>query len=263
MIKKVSAVILVSFCFAFSTLKNKKNIPPGTVQITENFFADETEISNLSWGEYELWTKIKYGYHSKEHLETLPDTLVWRNAESYNEPYVIYYYRHPAYRNFPVVGVSYEQAIAFCKWRTDRVKEYYALAYKKDWNIEYTLPTKEQWELISMNSSSAFNNKGRDQKGNATLNCAREKQDTLLKDKRAKNGKYPDVTTPVNSYKPNQFGLFNSLGNVAEMLLEKGTCKGGGWHHSLEECRVGNDILYTKSESWLGFRCVCILKTPS
>ena len=50
------------------------------------------------------------------------------------------------------------------------------------------------------------------------------------------------------------------IGNVAEMIDQKNICKGGSWKHHLNECRVGNDIQYTKSEAWLGFRCVCILK---
>ncbi len=263
MIKKISVFVVLGLCFSFSSSKVKKLIPPGTVQITENLFVDETEVSNLSWLEYEYWTKVKYGYHSPQHLETLPDTLVWRNTESFNEPYVLYYYRHPAYKNFPVVGVNYEQALAFCKWRSDRVKEYYALAHKKEFPAEYSLPTKAEWELVSMNSSTMLRNKGRDEKGRALLNCAREKNDTLLIDKRPVNGKYPDVTTPVYSYWPNQFGLFNSLGNVAEMVMEKGICKGGGWRNNLEDCRVGKDHSYTKTEAWLGFRCICKLKQTS
>lgn len=257
MIKKITAFVLLGLCFSFFSFKKKNVNPPGTVQITEYFFADETEVSNLSWLEFEQWTKVKYGYHSAEHIATLPDTLVWRNTESYNEPYVKYYYRHPAYRDFPVVGISYEQAIAFCKWRTQTVKEFYAIKNKKEYQIEYSLPSKAEWELLSMSSSSVFNNNGRDEKGRATLNCARDIHDSLLIDNRPKNGRYPDVTTSVYSYWPNRFGLFNSLGNVAEMILEKGFSKGGGWRQSLEECRVGNYIPYTKAESWLGFRCVC------
>jgi formylglycine-generating enzyme required for sulfatase activity len=263
MIKNSLLLVLVGLSLSFSVQRTKKFIPPGTVQISETFFADETEVSNLSWLEYEHWTAVKYGFGSKEHQAVLPDTLVWRNAESYNEPYVKYYYRHPGYHNFPVVGVNYEQALIFCKWRTERVKEYYALIHKKELVIEYTLPNKEEWELISMSSSSVLNNKGRDEKGLATLNCARELEDSLLKDKRINNGKFPDVTTPVYAYKPNRFGLFNSLGNVSEMVLEKGLSKGGGWRHPLEQCRVGKEILYTKTEAWLGFRCVCILKQAS
>uniref|UniRef100_UPI001EF7E9DA hypothetical protein n=1 Tax=Serratia marcescens TaxID=615 RepID=UPI001EF7E9DA len=52
-----------------------------------------------------------------------PDTLVWRDQLSFNEPYVEYYFRHPSYNNYPVVGVSWKQATDFCIWRTDRVNE--------------------------------------------------------------------------------------------------------------------------------------------
>lgn len=255
--KKLAAILGTLIFFSFHPALLKTFVPPGTVQITDHLFADKTEISNESWLEFEYWTRVKYGYHSKEHLETLPDTLVWRNGESQNEPYVTYYYRHPAYREFPVVGVSYQQALAFCKWRSERVKEYYAIAHKKEVFVEYTLPSKQEWEFISMNGSFVLSKGGKDNKNHAMLNCARDKRDSLIIDKRVVNGKYPDVTTPVNSYKPNQFGLFNCLGNVAEMVLEEGISKGGGWLHASDECRVGNDIPYTKANAWLGFRCVC------
>src|SRR3954466_11018031 len=106
MIKRLAYLAVIAACFSFSITKEKKFIPPGTVQISDTFFADECEVSNFSWTEYELWISAKYGFKSKEHLAVLPDTLVWRDTLAYNEPYVMYYYRHPAYRGYPVVGVS-------------------------------------------------------------------------------------------------------------------------------------------------------------
>ena len=55
--------------------------------------------------------------------KALPDTLVWRRPMAYNEPYVQYYFRHPSYNDYPVVGVSWLQASDYCAWRTDRVNE--------------------------------------------------------------------------------------------------------------------------------------------
>ena len=88
------------------------------------------------------------------------------------------------------------------------------------------------------------------------LNCKREIADTITQ----KTGSLKsDVTAPVYSYWKNYFGLFNLIGNVAEMVLEKNTSKGGSWIHYAEECRVGKTIPYSKPEAWLGFRCVCIM----
>ena len=74
--------------------------------------------------EYLFWIKRVYNSSYPEvYLKSLPDTLVWRDKLGYNEPFVTNYLRHPAYVNYPVVGVSWEQANDFCTWRTDRVNE--------------------------------------------------------------------------------------------------------------------------------------------
>jgi len=163
----MTVFICIFFLVSFSSKKNKKFIPPGTVPITETFFADETEVSNSSWMEYEYWIKTKYGSASPQHITILPDTLVWLEKGTHNKPYVDYYFRHPAYRDYPVVGISHEQAVAFCKWRTDRVKEFWYIKHKQELNIEFRLPTKQEWELISNNGIDIFNNKdGWDSKKN-------------------------------------------------------------------------------------------------
>lgn len=250
----LSVTALAALCLSFS--KTKTFVPPGTVQISDSLFADKTEISNLAWQEYELWTKMQYGSHSKEHLATLPDTLVWREKLSYNEPYVEYYYRHPAYKNFPVVGISYEQAVAYCRWRTMFVK--LVLSNKKNFksqDLEYRLPTKKEWEALAESTSAAIDKKGKDKKGNLTIMCVNPKPngDCLY-------GKYSDVTAPVDEFPKNSLGLYNTAGNVAEMVLEKGICKGGGWRNALEDCRPAVDAHYSKPSSWIVFRCVCVVK---
>ena len=88
------------------------------------FYMDETEVTNHYWLEYITWLERMYGAENSEIVErALPDTLAWREKLAYNEPLVKYYLRHPAYRDYPVVGVSWKQATEFCKWRTDRVNE--------------------------------------------------------------------------------------------------------------------------------------------
>ncbi len=89
-----------------------------------SFYMDETEVTNFYWLEYLYWLRRVYGMDYPEvYKKALPDTLVWRSKLAYNEPYVDYYLRHPAYRDYPVVGVNWVQANDFCAWRTDRVNE--------------------------------------------------------------------------------------------------------------------------------------------
>jgi sulfatase modifying factor 1 len=88
-----------------------------------SFYMDETEVSNTNWLEYLNWIRTNYPTDYEYYYDELPDTLVWRRPLSYNEPYVDNYLRHPAYQDYPVVGVSWEQANRYCLWRTDRVNE--------------------------------------------------------------------------------------------------------------------------------------------
>lgn len=89
-----------------------------------SFYLDETEVRNVDYLEYLYWLQRVYSQSYPEvYKKALPDTLVWRDKLGYNEPFVTQYLRHPAYRNYPVVGVSWEQATNFCVWRTDRVNE--------------------------------------------------------------------------------------------------------------------------------------------
>lgn len=253
----ISTLVLVG---AFFPIKKKKEfLPPGTTKINDTLFADETEISNFSWVEYEYSVMRKYGFHSKEHLSVLPDTTVWRDPSSFNEPYVKYYYRHPAYRDYPVVGISYEQAVAFCKWRTDRVKEFMCISKKYPIiYFEYRLPSKTEWEFLSNNGDGILTNGGKNEKGMVTFNH-RWAKDTI-EWKKDKQLSYSEVLAPVYSYWPSRFKLYNMFGNVSEMVLEKGISKGGSWSSFLEECRVGKDQTYLKPTAMIGFRCVCVVK---
>ncbi len=89
-----------------------------------SFYMDETEVTNFNWLEYLYWLERVFAIdYPQVFKKALPDTLVWRDKLAYNEPYVEYYLRHPAYRDYPVVGVDWLQATDFCAWRTDRVNE--------------------------------------------------------------------------------------------------------------------------------------------
>lgn len=88
-----------------------------------SFYLDQTEVRNVDYREYLHWLKRVFVDYPEVHRKALPDTLVWRSKMAYNEPYVEYYLRHPAYNDYPVVGVTWLQASDYCAWRTDRVNE--------------------------------------------------------------------------------------------------------------------------------------------
>jgi len=96
-------------------------------QHIQSFYMDETEVTNVMYLEYLDWIK-KVFPQTEERYKNIyegvcPDTLVWRNRLGYNETMTNNYLRHPAYANYPVVGVNWVQATEFSKWRTERVNE--------------------------------------------------------------------------------------------------------------------------------------------
>lgn len=97
--------------------------PPGTVKIGENLFIDTNEMSNINYREFLYWQKAVYGKESEKYRKMLPDTMVWCEIDTSCIFMVELYLTHPAFESYPVVGVTFEQALEYTKWRSDRVMQ--------------------------------------------------------------------------------------------------------------------------------------------
>lgn len=117
-------------------------LPPGTSKLSINdstLYVDNAEISNFNWEEYTYDLKKIFGENSKEYMNAQPDsTLKVDKFPSINN------YKASFSRSYPVIGVSYDQAVDFCKWRSEKVNELFKT------NVTYRLMTKKEWEVISM-----------------------------------------------------------------------------------------------------------------
>lgn len=247
------------FCFILSlgiTSQSKADNPPNTVEISDNLYVDKYEITNIDWKEYTHWLKNEYGESAMEYQLSLPDTTILNFEE--NEIMGVYF-SHPSFNEYPVIGITYQQAIAYCNWRSNRVNE---VMYLKDNKLKelptdlrtipnkyhYRLPTIYEWEQIAGIEYDKKTKKKIAKSLSPNGNFWNDSTNTVI-----------EITTPVNKSYPNKLGIYNLFGNVAEMTSIVGIAKGGSYIHTSDESNIENDFPYQGAASWLGFRCVCTI----
>ncbi len=160
------------------------------------------------------FNKPRSNFIIKSDTPVYPDTLVWIRdfTYSYNEPMAKKYYSHPAYGNYPVVGINWKQATAFCEWRTMYLNSFLE-SKKKMTESGFRLPTEAEWEFAARGGRSQVPYPW----GGPYL---RNKKGCLLANFKPGRGNYPEdggfYTVRADAYWPNDFGLYNMAGNVAE-----------------------------------------------
>lgn len=226
--------------------------------------------------------RARKDFISRKIVKIYPDTMMWlRDYQfSYNDPKMHMYFSHPGYNDYPVVGVTWEQANAFCDWRT---KLY--ITVSKLQTHQFRLPTEGEWEYAA--------------RGGKALNLypwggnyVRDAKGCYLANFKPMRGGYTDDTgsTPmkVGSFPPNDYGLYDMAGNVAEWtssaftntsnllvsdmnpnyqysakkddadVLKRKVIKGGSWKDIAYylQCGVRTYEYQFESRSYVGFRCV-------
>ncbi|MEP0263824.1 gliding motility lipoprotein GldJ [Dokdonia sp.] len=269
-------------------------------QHVQSFYMDETEVTNNMYAEYLDWLKKVFPPTDENYRNiytgALPDTLVWRNRLGFNETMTENYLRHPAFQNYPVVGVSWLQAVEFSDWRSNRANELIlekqgftargarfdvdasstfdtetylnspTLTYggsdsltrggkasqsrmkrndsldifvqRKDGILlpKYRLPTEAEWEYAALGLSElrSYNvYRGRKKypwNGSYTRSSSRRTRGDHLANFKQADGDYggiagwsddnADITAAVQSYEPNDFGLYDMAGNVSEWVAD-------------------------------------------
>lgn len=250
-----------------------------------SFYMDESEVRNVDYLEYLFWIRRVFSEYPDVYRKALPDTLVWRRALAYNEPLIENYLRHPAYSDYPVVGVNWLQASDYCQWRTDRVNEMILVsngrleldvnqAGENNFNTEayllgqydgiegsrpkedlnptsdyrkvrwedgellpkYRLPTEAEWEYAaSALIGNTWDERMTDRRiypwdGHIVRNADKKERGRMMANFVRGNGDMMgtagalndegDITVPVKSYYPNDFGLYCMAGNVNEWVAD-------------------------------------------
>ena len=150
----------------------------------------------------------------KEEVQIYPDTTVWIKdfIYSYNEPMHNEYFSHPAYQDYPVVGVSWKQAVAFCNWRT-HFKNSYQKSREKPLVNNFRLPSEAEWEYAARGGIPS----GTYPWGGPYLLNDRGCFLANFKPLRGDYAVDPAVyTVEAKSYLPNDYNLYNMAGNVSE-----------------------------------------------
>ncbi|NQX86178.1 MAG: gliding motility lipoprotein GldK [Flavobacteriaceae bacterium] len=215
----------------------------------------------------------------KEEVTVYPDTTVWIRdfSYSYNEPMHNDYFWHDAYGEYPVVGVSWKQAKAFCQWRT-----LYHHAYRKERGLHYVnsyrLPSEAEWEYAARGGLQGATFPWGGPYAKNDRGCFMANFKPLRGDYAADQALY---TVEANAYEPNDYNLYNMSGNVAEWVdssydpssyeysatfnpsvndpeNERKVIRGGSWKDVAYFLQVSSrDYEYADSaRSYIGFRTV-------
>jgi formylglycine-generating enzyme required for sulfatase activity len=269
MIPFAISVFMSATGFDKKPLFSAKSIEKDVAKVNDSLYAWRYETSNK---QYNTFLAALLQKDSALYNQCLIDSLGWSQILIYCQPMVNYYHRHPGFNDYPVVNVNHTGASEYCKWLTEVYNNDPKRKFKK---VQFTLPSSEEWTLAAEagNSKRRYawgnwslqNRKGMymcnckhvsqifavsDSLGNPTLNeeSARSFYASSGLDDRA------FYTAQVQTFYPNEFGIFNMNGNVAEMITVKNQAMGGNWNSYGGEVTNTSMKEYKDTSPEVGFR---------
>lgn len=223
----------------FKVPKTHTYIPSGILVLKDKtkisvlpFFMSKMETSNLQYNQFLADLKKQGKTEDYELAKQHPET--WNERVSYGEPFVTTYHNHPSYYDYPVLTISKKGAELYCQWLTEKLQPKYLKHH-----LNFRLPTEQEWVYAARGGYqlAPYPWGGfylRNSKGKMLANFKNLGGESIRYDR--KNDKYEVVIdnrnsipmpSPVNSFIPNNFGLYNMVGNAAEMVSTSSVKKKG------------------------------------
>lgn len=248
-------------------------VPSGTTSYDSTtyscqaFFMSDHEVTNFEYRQF--LNHLKENNRKEDLKMCLPDSAGWNILKyAHNDPMVQLYHSHPAYDEYPVVNITKEAANLYCEY----VTEQFRLLYGEQFINDVRLPSKLEWMYAAKGGfERSYYPWGtpwtRDDKGCFQANYSPIGDSQIIRDDNGiycvEEGSSPRMyadggfyTVSVKSYSPNNYGLFNMSGNVAEMVSDGSIAMGGHWYSTGGEIKVTSEEEYDKPSPFVGFRPV-------
>jgi gliding motility-associated lipoprotein GldK len=244
------------------------------------FYMDDTEITNHEYRQFTsalLKDSVSVLGEDKIFTEYYPDTTVWNSDFTYHngDPMTEYYFSSPAFDLYPVVGVSWDASKYFCLWRSKMMND-----FRKKQGLyilpRFELPSESEWEWAARGGRAASKYPWGNPYVANSVGC-------LQANFKPHRGNYDadgySYTSPANAFEPNDYGLYNMAGNVAEWCEDayadnasavtwdlntvnkdadepRKVTRGGSWKDIAYYLETGTRAyeLQSKKRSYIGFR---------
>jgi len=247
----------------------------------QGFYISQGEVTNLQYREF--LADLKRTGQLEKYNTAQVDSSNWsKELKSINQKYVDFYHSHPAYNNYPVVNISKEGAELYCEWLTAK----YDSLSNGELKLEFRLPVRSEWlraargddynRVYSWKGATLDKQDGKKHfQGQVQANCIRNGAECITRNQETGKlevtlegvaytfGDHADILAPSISYWPNDFGIYNMNGNVAEMVSDKDIVVGGDWRSPGYDIRNESTRTYKGASVTVGFRVVATYHKPT